>query len=308
MKSFSILMVALLVLASSCQRSQFSTTTRQYKNGKVTYVNTYHKERSKTTKGKSHKHHLEETEAQNNMSVTSGVEKQPITKPEITEINPVQIQDHENLIASTSNEKILIRMNNEQVRSTNDLILSYHSHYRIKKDICPPDTIKFIAPQQGTTMDLSAENVIRLNNGSKISAGLIYQSHDTLFYQLISSPKITNFVSVEQVDTIFKVKYYDSMKAQVVDTRKPDGIGVVGFVCSLLGIIPIVGLPFAIAAVIMGAVSLRKIKRHPEQYRGINQASASLIIGILGIALSTIWIILLAINGGPGDVGMGMGQ
>jgi hypothetical protein len=58
----------------------------------------------------------------------------------------------------------------------------------------------------------------------------------------------------------------------------------------------------------MGAVSLRKIKRHPEQYRGINQASASLIIGILGIALSTIWIILLAINGGPGDVGMGMGQ
>jgi hypothetical protein len=300
-------MVALLVLASSCQRSQFSTTTRQYKNGKVTYVNNYHKEQYKPSRGKSHKKHLKETEAQKSIPAPTGKGLQNLSDDELAKISPALISNNENLIASTSNEPAIILANKEQVRSTDDLILSYHSQNGIKKDHCIPDTIKLIAPQQGTTMDFSEENVIRLKNGSKISAGLIYQSHDTLFYQLISNPRVTKFVAVEQVDTIYKVKYYDSTKEQEVDTRKPI-LGSGGIVLSLIGLIPIIGLPFAIAAVIVGAVNLHKINRHPEQYRGINKAYASIILGILGTALSTILIIALAVSGGPGDVGLGMGQ
>ena len=268
MKNISILIFVLLVLASSCQRSQFSTTTRQYKNGKVSYVNTYHKERRKTSKGKSHKDHLTRADAQN-----------------------------ENLIASTSNEPDIIQVNKNQVRSADILILSYNSHPGILKDNCLSDTIKSLAPQQGTTMDFSEENVIRLKKGRKIRAGFIYQSHDTLFYKSTSNTKITNFVTTGQVDTIFKVKYYDSMKSHVVDTRMPDKLGLSGMILSFIGFIPLIGFPFAVAAVILGAVSLRKIKRHPEQYRGINNASASIILGILGTAITTILLIALGISG-----------
>jgi hypothetical protein len=279
MKNFSVLIVVLFVLASSCQRSQFSTTARQYKNGKVSYVNTYHKERSRISKGKSHKNHLTRSDAQN-----------------------------ENLIASTSNEPDIILMNKAQVRSTDNLVLSYYHHSGILNDSNLPDTIKSLAPQQGTTMDFSEENVIRLKKGRKISAGFIYQSHDTLFYKSTSNPKITHFVTTGQVDTIYKVKYYDSMKSQVVDTRMPDKLGLGGLILSFIGFIPIVGLPFAVAAVILGAISLRKINRHPEKFSGISKAYGSLILGILGTVISTILIIALAITGGPGSTGLGMGQ
>ena len=279
MKNIYILMVVLLVLASSCQRSQFSTTTRQYKNGKVSYVNSYHKEHRKTSKGKSHKDHLTKADAQN-----------------------------ENLIASTSNGPGIIRVNQDQFRSTDNLILSYNNDPGILKDNCLPDTIKSLAPKQGTTMDFSEENVIRLKKGRKIRTGFIYQSHDTLFYKSTSNTKITNFVTAGQVDTIFKVKYYDSMKSQVVDTRMPDKLGFRGMILSSIGFIPLIGFPFAVAAVILGAISIRKINRHPEKYSGINKAYGSLVLGILGTVISAILIIALAITGGPGSVGMGMGQ
>jgi len=307
MKKIYVILIALIVVVSSCQKSQFSTTTRQYKNGKVSYVNTYHKEHSKTSKGKSRKNNLTEADAQKSIPDPNRKGMQNFAEPETIKIIPALIPAYENLIASTSNEPTIIWMNKEQVRFTNDLILSYHSPHGIRKDIYRHDTIKFIAPQQGTTMDFSAEYVIRLKNGSKKRTGLIYQSHDTLFYKLISNPRITNFVSVEQVDTIFKVKYYDSTKGQVVETRKSVDLGTVGLIFSFLGIMPFVGLPFALAAVILGAVSLRKIKRHPEQYRGINNANASIILGILGIAITTIILIALAISGYSG-VSMGMGQ
>jgi len=78
---FYILLIALFVLASSCQRSQFSTTTRQHKNGKVTYVNNYHKERSKTAKIKSHKSQLKETDAPNSVNVPDRIGTQKIPEP-----------------------------------------------------------------------------------------------------------------------------------------------------------------------------------------------------------------------------------
>jgi hypothetical protein len=268
MKKFYILLVTLILIASSCQRSQFSTTTRQNNNGKVSYVNAYHKERSRISKGKSHKNHLTRADAQN-----------------------------ENLIASTSNEPEIILMNKDQLRSTDNLILTYYNHSGILNDNILPDTVKSLAPKQGTTMDFSEENVIRLKKGRKISAGFIYQSHDTLFYKSTSNPKITHFVTAGQVDTIYKVKYYDSMKSQEVDTRMPDKLGLGGLILSYIGFIPIIGLPFAVAAVILGAISIHKINRHPEKYSGISKANGSLILGILGTALTAILLIVMGLSG-----------
>jgi hypothetical protein len=73
MKKLYSLLIVLSVAASSCQQSQFSTTTRQYRNGRVSYVNTHHRERINRSK----------------------------CKPETG-------KDCENLIASTSDKPIII--------------------------------------------------------------------------------------------------------------------------------------------------------------------------------------------------------
>jgi|WetSurMetagenome_2_1015567.scaffolds.fasta_scaffold108614_1 hypothetical protein len=308
MKNFFNLMLVMIILASSCQRSQFSTTTRQYKNGKVSYLNTHYREHRKTLKGKFHKNHLTVPDEQYSISTVSGTEQQSNGQSLNTEINPVHVLDYENLIASTSIDPEIIRMDQDHSGSTENLILSCYNQPGILKDNGLPDTIKSFAPQQGTTMDFSEENVIRLKKGRKISTGFIYQSHDTLFYKSTSNTKITNFVTGEQVDTIFKVKYYDSMRSQVVDTRIPDKQGLSGLILSFIGFIPIIGLPFAVAAVILGAISIRKINRHPEKYSGTGKAYGSVVLGILGAALSAILLIAMAISGGPGSTGLGMGQ
>jgi uncharacterized membrane protein YidH (DUF202 family) len=75
--------------------------------------------------------------------------------------------------------------------------------------------------------------------------------------------------------------------------RKTESLGIVGFIFSILGIIPIFGLPFGILAVLFGALSLKKINRHPERYKGRGVANASLIIGILMVAISAIILIAL---------------
>jgi len=59
-------------------------------------------------------------------------------------------------------------------------------------------------------------------------------------------------------------------------------MGVAGFVASLVGLF-IFGIPLGLMAVIFGAVSLGKIKKHPGKYKGKGLAIASFVIGIVDI-------------------------
>jgi hypothetical protein len=141
MKKIYILLIALFVVISACQRSQFPTTTRQYKNGRVSYINTYHKERSKTSKGKSPKNHLKETDTQNSISAASSINKQSIINAEITEINPAPISDN-NLISSTANEPIITTKNGNRLVPDNELDFSHKNHSNKKTDNFSPNTSK----------------------------------------------------------------------------------------------------------------------------------------------------------------------
>lgn len=76
------------------------------------------------------------------------------------------------------------------------------------------------------------------------------------------------------------------------EERKIEGLGLAGFVSSLVGLI-ILGIPLGLVAITFGAISLSRIKRSPGRYKGRGFAIVSLVLGIIDIVGV---IILLAIT------------
>lgn len=287
MKTIYILMIMLFLVTGACQRSQFSTTARHVENGRVTYVNKHRIEKSRSHNCNFRKEHVKQEEA-------------PAGRT-----NAPSLPIPDNLIASTAAEPTIIAVSEHRFVTENEPIMTDNVRYQLANEGFHEDSVKYIAPKKGTTADFSAQYVISLKDGHKITSGIIYQLEDTLFYQLSSNPKVTRTVGADQVDTIIRVRYFDPDKAQVVDTRKTEKLAVAGLVFSILGIFPLVGLPFAVLGLIFGAISLRRINRNPEKYRGKGKAQASLFIGIVMTAISAAILIALAISGGP-NVSLGM--
>ena len=177
MKMITFMLIALAMGGCACQRSQFSITKRSYKNGKVVYSNRY-----RTTKIR-----LESPETTNLANPHPDFPAAP-TEPE-------------RLFASTS-EGLAVAKANTAKALTGDMDIVPVVNDEPTSIFIPPDTTKQIAPPQGTALDFSARHTIYLKNGKRVKAGIVYQSHDSLFYQPLYTPEITNFLKVEQVDTI----------------------------------------------------------------------------------------------------------
>ena len=75
---------------------------------------------------------------------------------------------------------------------------------------------------------------------------------------------------------------YVSRPAQDNMPPKMEGLGLTGFIASLVGLF-IGGIPLGLIGVIFGGISLSKIKRNPARYRGRGIAIASIIIGFVDI-------------------------
>jgi hypothetical protein len=101
-------------------------------------------------------------------------------------------------------------------------------------------------------------------------------------------------VFVVNITDVFMIKYPNGTRDYFTSERSPapsmggtvakknDGMGVAGFIGSLAGLF-ILGIPLGIMAVVFGFVSLGKIKRHPDRYRGRGFAIASVIIGAIDV-------------------------
>lgn len=113
---------------------------------------------------------------------------------------------------------------------------------------------------------------------------------------------------MKDIDTIIQVRYTDPATGKIADNREKEKLSRIALIFSILGIIPIIGLPFGITAIILGSVGLRKIKKRPERYSGEKTAKSIIVIGVLVTTISAIILIALAATGGPGQVSMGMGQ
>ena len=267
MKNLYILSVALFVVISSCQRSQFSTTTRHYKNGKVSYANTYQKERWKISKGKSHKNHLAVNDVQNSIPSASTLGQQSIIRSEITEITPVPVQDNKNLIASTSNEPTWIRGNENRVHT------KFESGVKHKRDTIQPDKRSI-----GGTIGKRAKQVIEFKNGSRDTVRIIAKSHDTLFYQLYGKPNIKRSTTIDKIDTVYIV-------------RITEPLGVASTILPVFGTFPLYGLPFAVLGLTLGIISLKRINRNPAYYKREGVTYNGIFWGVLGTLISVIFII-----------------
>jgi len=278
MKGIYLLLMVPFMMSGACRRSEFSTTTRQIKNGKVKYVNHFMPELSKSTVRKTSKSGFREHEVPNPLyaEVVPGVQE-GITA-ELMKSNPAPNSDHENLIASNTAEPATFTLAEKLMTPGNSLVLMHENIKDAPPVISHSDTLKNKVPKKAPPKVHYAK--IKFKNGKEETGKIIYQSGDTLSYKPVAEQGITRTVTMKQVEKILP------------DPRKTEKLGLAGFILSILGLIPIIGIPFAIMAFIFGVRSLRKIKKNPEKFKGKGLAMASKIIG----GIEIICYLLLAIG------------
>lgn len=78
------------------------------------------------------------------------------------------------------------------------------------------------------------------------------------------------------------------------DERKNEGLGIAGFVLGIVGwFTPYLGFIMCLLALIFGAVSLGKIVKNPDKFKGKGFSITALIMGILGILINILLVSLI---------------
>ena len=236
MKKSRFCFLIIFVLAVSCTKSRFATTTRNYHDGKVSYTNHYSNERMKLNR---HKTKPPATLTQGGSVKTT---RNPKDNPET--INKM------NLIAS-SDKNFLILNNMERLISQypTSLFPESHNEKALSQSKHPSDTL---------TKDHATASVKKISQGDS--------------------------TTVEKRDN----SKGNTAGTGKTDNRKTEKLGLAGFILSFFGIIPLIGIPFAVLAIIFGATSLKRIKRNPEKYKGKGFAIASIVMGCAMIVMNII--------------------
>jgi hypothetical protein len=250
MKKSRICLFIIFILAVSCTKSRFATTTRHYHNGKVTYTNHYSNERMKLNRHKT-KRTVTLTRAASAKTVRNHLDNPEI----VNKMNPI----------ASSDKNFMILDNNEKLIS--QYMPSFYPEFQNEKELKQSKH-----PRDTLTKDLA-----------QVSLKDISQSDD---------------IAVRKRDNSKE----NEADIQKKDNRKTEKLGLTGFVFSFLGIIPLIGIPFGVLAIIFGAVSLKKIKRNPEKYKGKGLATASIILGCAMIVMNIVIISasISAVNNTPG--------
>ena len=88
------------------------------------------------------------------------------------------------------------------------------------------------------------------------------------------------------------------MERMLVPVGRPASAIASGY-CALFGILPLIGLPFSIAAVITGFVALNTIKKNPE-LSGAGRAWFGIICGIITTLISIFGVVVMVIGAASG--------
>jgi len=110
----------------------------------------------------------------------------------------------------------------------------------------------------------------------------------------IENTKLQSYYNNEPVKTQKRVKNKVRKIKNINkknDEPRVEGLGLAGFILGLVGwFIPYLGFLMCLLAIIFGSVSLWKITRNPEKFKGKGFAITSLIMGILGILVTLLII------------------
>ena len=214
-----------MILIVSCTKSRFSTTTRQYHDGKVVYMNHYQKE----------KIHLRRFKAK---PVATLLPDAPANKTGTQSVGPT-------------------------VGNTTDLIAASDNNF----------PINFIAEKRVGLTTSAFKPQLHDKNGMKVLKPIRK--------------------SVGKSDTTVKKADRKEAPSEAIQKKAPktEKLGLFGFILSFLGIIPVVGIPFGILGIVFGAISLRKIKRNPEKYKGKGLAIAGMVVGFTMLIINVLMLV-----------------
>lgn len=87
-----------------------------------------------------------------------------------------------------------------------------------------------------------------------------------------------------------------AMERMIVPVGRPASAIASGYL-GLIGIMPMIGLPFSIGAIITGIVALKTLKKQPD-LSGAGRAWFGIICGILGTLFSLLMIVVLVVQAG----------
>jgi uncharacterized membrane protein len=138
---------------------------------------------------------------------------------------------------------------------------------------------------------------------------LISLSSFSLKYASNDLSKTEQFISVKseiKSSTIFEKASEHPVKPQKNKTKKlkklnkkndepkNEGLGIAGFILGIVGwFTPYLGFIMCLLALIFGAVSLGKIVRNPDKFKGKGFAITALIMGILGILINILLVSII---------------
>jgi hypothetical protein len=89
-------------------------------------------------------------------------------------------------------------------------------------------------------------------------------------------------VTIDKIDTV-----------NILKIAEP--LGVASTALPVFGMFPVLGLPFAVLGLILGIISLKRIRLNPSYYKREGVAINGIVWGILGTLISGILLILILI-------------
>lgn len=150
---------------------------------------------------------------------------------------------------------------------------------------------------------------IRLFNGEIVDAEIVEITELKVVYRKCgrsSSPEIeiykSDVFSIETADG--KVIYQDNGEAGATydDTAHPplknDPMAVWALVLTIAGLL---FAPLLIVGGILGAISVGRIRRNPDKYKGRGMAMAAAITGLVVVGLAVLLLLILAASFGLGE-------
>jgi hypothetical protein len=236
-----------LLVFLSCSRSEFSTTTRHSRDGKVYYTNRYPVETIRLKKIKPEKNSPVRTEMVKKTTLASGSDKPGLSVAEnkTTETVSGQSGEEPGIMATAST-----------------------------------DTIRKSLDTDPMLRNLPATRIIKLTSGGEKVVLLLKKTNDTLLYQLLDDPDATRYITMREIESVRP------------DTRTTEKHGVAAFFLSILGFIPFIGIPFAIAAIILAAKSASNIRKFPVRYKGDGLGHAGKVLSVLALIFNILVIIV----------------
>lgn len=180
------------------------------------------------------------------------------------------------LISSCSTSNDVVSGNFIQKRKyTKGFYVSKKSHVKTLAKHVPITTSNAVIETENAT-----ENLIVLIDDS-------YMDTESITDIAVVEERIVKKQKFKQENQIYSLSIPED-----VPSPKDEGLGIAGMITSLVGLF-VFGILFGLVAIIFGSISLSKIAKNPEKFKGKGYGITAIIVGIIDVLFFIILIALL---------------